>query len=135
MHKYIDQIKLPCLAEYACTLTNCIMQFEDHVLQQYWAGQAPYEYVSVDQFSEAFQNSPTGQRNAAALAVPYDKARHKKEALVHNKWSLTGHRNSPSPSFLPACPTCSVTTNCIVTLMHPSSHPQVRVGPLNQSLS
>ena len=60
------------------------------MLQQYWAGQGPYEYVSVDQFSEAFQNSPTGQRNAAALAQPYDKARHKKEALVHNKWSLTG---------------------------------------------
>lgn len=60
------------------------------VLQQYWAGPGPYEYVSVDQFSEAFHNSPTGQRNAAALARPYDKAQSKKEALVHSKRSLTG---------------------------------------------
>lgn len=73
-------------------------------LQQYWAGPGPYEYVSVDQFSEAFRNSPAGQRNAAALAEPYDKARHKKEALVHDKWSLSG-----TPASLPACLPCSPT--------------------------
>ena len=64
------------------------------MVQQYWAEQGPYEYVSVDQFSQAFRNSPTGQRNAAALAQPYDKAQHKKEALVHEKWTLTGQPDS-----------------------------------------
>ena len=60
------------------------------VLQQYWAGQGSYTYVPVQQFSEAFKNSPIGQHNAEALAQPYDKALHKKEALVHTKRSLTG---------------------------------------------
>lgn len=76
------------------------------MLQQYWTGPGAYEYVSVDQFSEAFQNSPVGQRNAAALAQPYDKAQHKKEALEHNKWSLTGlrlHLNIFTVLFSLAC--------------------------------
>ncbi|KAL0029477.1 hypothetical protein WJX77_010449 [Trebouxia sp. C0004] len=58
--------------------------------QQYWAGQGLYTFVPVQHFSKAFKNSPTGQRNAEALAQPYDKALHKKEALVHTKRSLTG---------------------------------------------
>ncbi len=72
------------------------------MLQQYWAGQGSYTYVPVQQFSEAFRNSPTGQRNAEALAQPYDKALHKKEALVHTKRSLTGVE-SMSPSGPDAC--------------------------------
>ena len=100
------------------------------MLQQYWAGQGTYEYVSVDQFSEAFRNSPIGQRNAAALAQPYDKAQHKKEALVLDKWSLTGmltcspcltpnlsmlvSRHQPHAASLSLCPSAAFmpTTTC-----------------------
>ena len=86
------------------------------VLQQYWAGEGPYEYVSVDQFSEAFRNSPTGQRNAAALAQPYDKTQHKKEALVHSKRSLTGLPALPLLHLL-LLPTKSLLCSCLLQLM------------------
>ena len=71
------------------------------MLQQYWAGQGSYTYVPVQQFSEAFRNSPTGQRNAEAMAQPYDKALHKKEALVHTKRSLTGVNPWPPQHLMP----------------------------------
>ena len=59
-------------------------------VQQYWAGQGVYQYVPVEQFGEAFKNSPVGARNAEALAQPFDKALHKKEALIYTNRSLTG---------------------------------------------
>lgn len=59
-------------------------------VQQYWTGSSAYEYVPVMQFHEEYQNSPAGLRNAAALAQPYDRALHKKEALVHDRRGLSG---------------------------------------------
>ena len=90
------------------------------VLQQYWTSRNAYEYVSVMQFSKAYQNSPAGRRNAAALAQPFDKALHKKEALVHEKRALSGPIVATCLSPLSSCIAFSL---CHVGTMRSHSAP------------
>ncbi|KAK9856814.1 hypothetical protein WJX84_004570 [Apatococcus fuscideae] len=60
------------------------------MLQQFWAGRDPWEFVPVDRFAQAFQLSSTGVASASALATPYDASRSHPNALAHKKHALSG---------------------------------------------
>ena len=87
------------------------------------------------QLSEAYQNSPAGRRNATALAQPYDKALHKKEALVHEKRALSGPTIATYVSPLSSCiafTLCHVGSHSatLETPTSPNPHPPQTVFPL-----
>ena len=56
-------------------------------LQQYWADRTrPYEFVPVQAFADAFEASPTGRGNAAALEQPFQRGpKDSLDALVRTK--------------------------------------------------
>ena len=59
-------------------------------LQQYWADRTrPYEFVPVEAFASAFEASPTGRGNAAAVAQPFQRGPEDSlDALVRTKYAL-----------------------------------------------
>ena len=58
-------------------------------LQQYWADKTqPYDFVPVQAFAHAFEASPTGQRNAAAMAEPFQRgSKGSLDALVRTRYA------------------------------------------------
>ncbi|CAL0308772.1 unnamed protein product [Lupinus luteus] len=57
--------------------------------EQYWANRdIPYRFVTVTQFSEAFQSFHIGRRMGDELAVPFDKSRNHPAALTTNKYGV-----------------------------------------------
>jgi hypothetical protein len=56
--------------------------------EQYWFDKRrPYRFVSVKQFSDLFKTFHVGQKMAHEIAVPYDKKKSHKAALVFEKYS------------------------------------------------
>ncbi|XP_074280493.1 pleiotropic drug resistance protein 1-like [Silene latifolia] len=57
--------------------------------EQYWARRdAPYTFVTVKQFVEAFKRFHVGRRRAQELAVPYDKSKSHPAALTTEEFGL-----------------------------------------------
>lgn len=48
----------------------------------------PYSYVSIKDFSEAFQSFHVGQKIGDELAVPFDKSKSHPAALTTRKYGL-----------------------------------------------
>ncbi|KAK2994420.1 hypothetical protein RJ640_009647 [Escallonia rubra] len=58
--------------------------------EQYWFKKnQPYRYVSVPEFSRAFNSFHVGQRILEDLRVPYDKSRAHPAALVKEKYGIS----------------------------------------------
>ncbi|XP_024544542.1 pleiotropic drug resistance protein 1 isoform X1 [Selaginella moellendorffii] len=58
--------------------------------QQYWADRTqPYQYVSVDEFAEAFSKFSVGHQLSQDLAVPFDKSSSHPGALVTYNHALS----------------------------------------------
>ncbi|KAL0330265.1 UNVERIFIED_CONTAM: Pleiotropic drug resistance protein 1 [Sesamum radiatum] len=58
--------------------------------EQYWARRdQPYSFVSVKEFSEAFQSFHVGRKIGDELGVPFDKAKSHPAALTTNKYGLS----------------------------------------------
>ena len=58
--------------------------------EQYWAHRdEPYTYVSVKNFSEAFQSFHVGRNLGAELAVPFDKSKSHPAALTTEKFGVS----------------------------------------------
>ncbi|DBB05992.1 hypothetical protein WJX82_004698 [Trebouxia sp. C0006] len=57
--------------------------------KQYWTGSGSWQYVPVASFAEAFKKHKTGLKSAEGLAVPFDKTTSSKDALVHERFSLS----------------------------------------------
>ncbi len=73
-------------------------------LQAYWVRSEPYEFVSVLEIVEAFQNSKVGKENAARLTQPFPKGETSEAALVKKKYALSGEQapllySQASPPF------------------------------------
>ena len=59
--------------------------------QQYWADASrPYEFVPVQSFTDAFEASPAGRANVAAVAQPLQPSKSGLDALVRTKYALSG---------------------------------------------
>ncbi|XP_052174866.1 LOW QUALITY PROTEIN: ABC transporter G family member 35-like [Diospyros lotus] len=57
--------------------------------EQYWADKRkPYRYVTVTEFASQFKRFHVGLRLQNELAVPYDKSRSHKAALVYKKYAV-----------------------------------------------
>ncbi|OAY52727.1 pleiotropic drug resistance protein 1 [Manihot esculenta] len=57
--------------------------------QQYWANRdQPYSFISVQEFSEAFQSYDVGQRLGQELSTPFDKAKSHPAALPTVKYGV-----------------------------------------------
>ncbi|XP_073129423.1 pleiotropic drug resistance protein 1-like [Henckelia pumila] len=58
--------------------------------EQYWARRdEPYSYVSIKEFSEAFQSFHVGQKIGDELAVPFYKSKSHSAALTTRKYGLS----------------------------------------------
>ncbi|KAK9141583.1 hypothetical protein Syun_010983 [Stephania yunnanensis] len=58
--------------------------------QQYWASRdQPYSYVSVQQFSEAFQSFHAGRKLGSELSTPFDRKKSHPAALTTSKYGLS----------------------------------------------
>lgn len=57
-------------------------------LQQYWSRAAPYRYIPVAQFAEAFQQCAIGQQIAQELSEPFDPEKGHPLALLQEKYAL-----------------------------------------------
>ena len=58
--------------------------------EQYWAHRdEPYTYVSVKNFSEAFQSFHVGRNLGTELAVPFDKSKSHPAALTTEKFGVS----------------------------------------------
>ncbi|CAN6807598.1 unnamed protein product [Brassica oleracea var. botrytis] len=58
--------------------------------EQYWnRREQPYSYVSVRDFSSAFNSFHTGQQLASDMRVPYEKAKTHPAALVTQKYGIS----------------------------------------------
>ncbi|WZZ39913.1 hypothetical protein YC2023_036172 [Brassica napus] len=58
--------------------------------EQYWnRREQPYSYVSVSDFSSAFNSFHTGQQLASDMRVPYEKAKTHPAALVTQKYGIS----------------------------------------------
>lgn len=56
---------------------------------QYWCDpDTPYNYVSVDQFSQIFKTSYLGEKLEEELSKPFDKSQGQNSALSFTKYSL-----------------------------------------------
>ena len=56
---------------------------------QYWARkEEPYSFVTVKEFSEAFQSFHIGRKVADELASPFDKAKSHPAALTTKKYGV-----------------------------------------------
>ncbi|KAK6254300.1 hypothetical protein SCA6_015605 [Theobroma cacao] len=56
---------------------------------QYWCDpDTPYNYVSVDQFSQIFKTSYLGEKLEEELSKPFDKSQGQNNALLFTKYSL-----------------------------------------------
>ncbi|KAK8943295.1 putative pleiotropic drug resistance protein 7 [Platanthera guangdongensis] len=57
---------------------------------QYWAHtEEPYTYVSVNDFSEAFQSFHVGIKVGVALGTPFDRSRNHPAALTTSKYGIS----------------------------------------------
>ncbi|PQP92778.1 pleiotropic drug resistance protein 1 [Prunus yedoensis var. nudiflora] len=57
--------------------------------EQYWARlNEPYSFVTVNDFAEAFQSFPVGQKLGDELAVPFDKSKSHRAALSAKKYGV-----------------------------------------------
>lgn len=57
--------------------------------QQYWANRdQPYSFISVQEFSEAFQSYDVGQKLGQELSTPFDKAKSHPAALTTKKYGV-----------------------------------------------
>ncbi|XP_034922164.1 pleiotropic drug resistance protein 1-like [Populus alba] len=55
--------------------------------EQYWAiKDQPYRFVTVNEFSEAFQSFNVGRKIADELSIPFDKTKNHPAALVSKKY-------------------------------------------------
>ncbi|XP_061981221.1 pleiotropic drug resistance protein 1-like [Populus nigra] len=55
--------------------------------EQYWAiKDQPYRFVTVNEFSEAFQSFNVGRKIADELSIPFDKTKNHPAALVFKKY-------------------------------------------------
>lgn len=58
--------------------------------EQYWAHRdEPYSFVTVTEFSEAFQSFHVGRRLGDELAIPFDKAKAHTAALTTKKYGVS----------------------------------------------
>ncbi|RVW53973.1 Pleiotropic drug resistance protein 1 [Vitis vinifera] len=58
--------------------------------EQYWAHRGePYSFVTVTEFSEAFQSFHVGRRLGDELAIPFDKAKAHTAALTTKKYGVS----------------------------------------------
>ncbi|CAN6583610.1 unnamed protein product [Malus baccata var. baccata] len=57
--------------------------------EQYWACRdKPYRFVTVNEFVEAFQSFPIGQKLGDELATPFDKSRSHRAALSSKRYGV-----------------------------------------------
>ncbi|XP_052206566.1 pleiotropic drug resistance protein 1-like isoform X2 [Diospyros lotus] len=57
--------------------------------EQYWVNRdAPYSFVTVKEFAEAFQSFHVGRKRGDELAVPFDKAKSHPSALTTKKYGI-----------------------------------------------
>ncbi|KAJ6827321.1 putative ABC transporter G family member 39 [Iris pallida] len=57
---------------------------------QYWAKRdEPYMYVSVNEFSEAFQSFHVGRKLGQELSIPFDRSRNHPAALTTSKFGIS----------------------------------------------
>lgn len=57
---------------------------------QYWYDKSkPYQYVSVNQFAEAYPKFHVGERLSEELATPFDRSKSHPAALVHERYALS----------------------------------------------
>lgn len=57
---------------------------------QYWClTDTPYNYVTVDQFSQMFKSSYLGKKLDDELSKPYDKSKCPNNALSFSKYTLS----------------------------------------------
>jgi len=57
--------------------------------EQYWVNRdAPYSFVNVKEFAEAFQSFHVGRKLGDELAVPFDKAKSHPSALTTKKYGI-----------------------------------------------
>ncbi|BBM99977.1 ATP-binding cassette, subfamily G (WHITE), member 2, PDR [Marchantia polymorpha subsp. ruderalis] len=58
--------------------------------EQYWADKhAPYVFVSVEQFAKAFKHHSEGITLQKELAIPYDRNKSHKAALIRERYSVS----------------------------------------------
>lgn len=58
--------------------------------EQYWFHtEIPHNYISVDNFSRKFKQSPLGEELDEDLSVPYDKTKSHKAAISFTVYSLS----------------------------------------------
>lgn len=58
--------------------------------EQYWIHKdEPYNYVSVKEFSEAFQSFHMGRKLGDELAVPFDKEKSHPDALTTDTYGVS----------------------------------------------
>ena len=58
--------------------------------EQYWYRKnQPHRYISVPEFSQAFNSFHIGQKLSEDLGVPYDKSKVHSEALVKDKYGIS----------------------------------------------
>ena len=89
MHCSLPQLRAHYPQQYVFCWTSANLSAE---LQQYWIGRAPWDYVPVTTFAEAFQKHKTGRRSAEDLAVPFEQTAGSKDALVDKKYSLSSRQ-------------------------------------------
>ncbi|XP_010914975.2 ABC transporter G family member 39 [Elaeis guineensis] len=57
---------------------------------QYWAHKdEPYKYISVNEFSEAFQSFHVGRKLGEELGTPFDRSRNHPAALTTSKYGIS----------------------------------------------
>ncbi|KAL8061438.1 hypothetical protein ABFX02_02G086500 [Erythranthe guttata] len=57
--------------------------------EQYWdEDREPYRYVSIDEFSKKFKESPHGKKMNAELSLAFDKSKNHKNAISFSVYSL-----------------------------------------------
>ncbi|KAF8035905.1 hypothetical protein BT93_C1815 [Corymbia citriodora subsp. variegata] len=58
--------------------------------EQYWANKdTPYRFVTIKEFSEAFQSFHTGQKLSGQLAIPFDMSKSHPAALTTKKYGVS----------------------------------------------
>lgn len=58
--------------------------------EQYWANKnEPYNFISVKEFSEAFQSFHVGRRLHDEIAIPFDESKGHPAALTTKKYGVS----------------------------------------------
>lgn len=58
--------------------------------QQYWADKSrPYRYVQVSEFASSFKKFHVGQQLITELAIPFNKSKSHKAALMYSKYTVS----------------------------------------------